>query len=69
MNAPLDALHEECLLARHHVRQSFAQARTAASEWAPAACPPAPSTVRRPGADRQRIPYADEVLPPRPWLR
>lgn len=48
MNAPIDALHAECLAARNEIRAEFVRAQMAADTWSMAECPPRPTRSPRP---------------------
>ena len=65
MNAPLDALHAECLNARNEIRSMFDQAKAKASKWDMRSCPPQPIYVR-PGRLPDAI-YGDDPLLRAAW--
>ena len=69
MNAPLDDLHAECLVARNEIRRMFDQARAKASRWEIQSCPPHTIYVR-PSALPDAI-YGDDPMlrPSGRWMR
>lgn len=48
MNAPLDALHTECLAARNEIRAAFVRLQMGTDTWLPAECPTRPTRGTRP---------------------
>jgi hypothetical protein len=48
VNAPIDRLHAECLVARNEIRAEFVRLQMAADTWVMAECPPRANRLLRP---------------------